>query len=313
MAREMENTEQLNRIVIVGAGAMGCLFAARLSEAGAEVTLVDVAKDHLARLNQDGICLTDDSGTRTIHVGASLAGDISNPPDLVMLFTKGMHSKAAIQSIAHLASANPVALTLQNGVGNAELLAAVFGSERTIMGTAHMPADLVPPCGVATHGFDHLHLGGFKSGNSEIADMVGDLLRSAGFDVAVTPNAAAALWEKLAFNAALNSLGMICETDNNGVNIPAGVRIADAVIAETVAVAKAKGISLNQAEIKSTVRAALHEHGNHKASMLQDRIAGRKTEIETITGAVAREGMNMGVPTPVCSTLADLVRVIEND
>lgn len=309
----MADTNELNRIVIVGAGAMGCLFAAKLGEAGAEVTLVDVAEDYLARLRQNGIALTDDAGTRTVSVKAALAGDISHAPDLVMLFTKGMHSKAAIQSVAYLANGNLVALTLQNGVGNAELLAEVFGPEHTFMGTAHVPADLVPPCGVVTHGFGHLHLGGFEPGTSAVAGALGDLLRGAGFDAAVTTDAAAALWEKLAFNAALNSIGMICETDNAGVNNPAGIRIADAVVSETVAVANAKGISLDEAQIKSTVRDALREHGPHKASMCQDRIAGRKTEIEMITGAVEREGASLGVPTPVCSTLADLVRIIEDD
>lgn len=307
----MQEIGELKTVIIVGAGAMGCLFAARLGESGASVTLVDVAKDRLDQLNRLGITLTDDQGTRNVPVNAALAGDIMNPPDLVMVFTKGMHTAAAVNSIAHLAHGKPVVVTLQNGIGNAEILAATFGAGRTVMGTAHLPADLVPPCGVVTGGFGHVHLGGFQPGENQLANKVGELLNNAGFDTAVTADAAAAMWTKVAFNAALNSLGMICERDNAGVNNPPGLRIADAVVAETVAVARSKNIDLDEAAIRSTVRAALSEHGEHKASMLQDRLAGRQTEVEMITGAVAREGLEQGVPTPVCSTLADLIRIIE--
>jgi 2-dehydropantoate 2-reductase len=82
-------------------------------------------------------------------------------------------------------------------------------------------------------------------------------------------------------------------------------------VAETVAVAAAAGIPLDEAEIVATVDRALHEHANHKASMLQDIEAGRATEIEFIKGAVGREGERLGVPTPVTNTLSDLVRLIE--
>jgi 2-dehydropantoate 2-reductase len=83
------------------------------------------------------------------------------------------------------------------------------------------------------------------------------------------------------------------------------------VVDETVAVAAAKGIRIDRDKIVATVDSALREHAHHKASMLQDREHGRQTEIEMINGAIAREGASLGVPTPVCDTLADLVRIIE--
>src|SRR6478609_1866904 len=79
------------KVAIVGAGAMGCLFAARIAETGAEVTVVDVDRDRLARIAAEGITLTDDTGTRTLSVGAAVAADVQAPVDLVVLFTKGMH------------------------------------------------------------------------------------------------------------------------------------------------------------------------------------------------------------------------------
>lgn len=299
------------RIVIVGAGAMGCLFAARLAEQGAEVTLVDVDRNRLAAIAIGGIALTDDKGTRSVPVGAAIAAEVAGPVDLVLLFTKGIHSAAAIASIKHLAQPGTLALTLQNGVGNAELLAEVFPADGVLLGTAHLPADMTGPAAVETHGFAYVTLGGFTDAAHAHAAACASWLNRAGFDARCERDINATVWDKLAFNAALNAVGMICEVPNAGVDNEHGRRIATSVVREAVAVASAKGIALDEQKILATIDTALREHQHHKASMLQDREHGRRTEIDTINGAVAREGARLGVPTPVCDTLTDLVRVIE--
>ncbi len=298
-------------VVIVGAGAMGCLFAARMAEQGATVTLVDVDRDRLSAIAGEGISLKDDAGTRTLRVGAALAADVAAPVDLVLLFTKGTHSAAAIASVAHLASPDTIALTLQNGIGNADLLAEAFGAERVLMGTAHVPADFTGKSGVVTHGFGFLELGGFTPEAQPYSQPVAELLERSGFKTKIAADANHAVWEKVAFNAALNAMAMICEVPNAGMDNEPGKRIAASVVDETLAVAAAKGIHLEREQILSTIASALKEHAHHKASMLQDREHGRMTEIGTINGAIAREGAELGVPTPVCETLTDLVRVIE--
>ncbi len=298
-------------VVIVGAGAMGCLFAARIAEQGAKVTLVDVDRDRLSAIAEKGISLKDDAGTRTLHVGAALAADVAAPVDLVLLFTKGTHSAPAIASVAHLASPDTIALTLQNGIGNADLLAETFCAERVLMGTAHVPADFTGKSGVATHGFGFLELGGFTPEAQPYSPPVADLLERSGFKAKIAADANHAVWEKVAFNAALNAMAMICEVPNAGMDNEPGKRVATSVVDETLAVASAKGIHLERDQILSTIASALKEHAHHKASMLQDREHGRMTEIGTINGAIAREGAELGVPTPVCETLTDLVKVIE--
>jgi 2-dehydropantoate 2-reductase len=298
-------------VVIIGAGAMGCLFAARLAERGARVTLVDVDRERLGAIGRDGVTLTDDQGTRTVAVGAAAADEITGPIDLLLLFTKGVHSAAAARSVAYLAAGTPTVLTLQNGIGNADLLADVFGADHVLMGTAHVPADLNGPASVVTHGFGHLELGGFSPAAQALAPPVVTLLERAGFAASVAADANEAVWEKVAFNAALNAMAMICQVANAGMDNAPGRRIAASVVAETVDVAAACGIRLDRTRILATIDAALREHAHHKASMLQDREQGRMTEIETINGAIAREGARHGVPTPVCDTLSDLVRVIE--
>jgi 2-dehydropantoate 2-reductase len=179
------------------------------------------------------------------------------------------------------------------------------------MGTAHVPADLTGPASVMTHGFGTLELGGFTTAAHGHAAAVAELLRSAAFDVRVASDINVSIWEKLAFNAALNAIAMICQVTNAGIDNDPGRRLAIKVVEETVNVAASSAIRLDQPRIVDTLDAALREHAFHKASMLQDRERRRPTEIETINGAIARQGARMGVPTPVCDTLVDLVRIIE--
>lgn len=298
-------------VAVVGAGAMGCLFAARMAEAGAKVTVIDIDPLRLDVIASEGIILTDHAGTRSVRVQAALAENFPGPVDLLLLFTKGMHNAAAIASVAHLRDCSPVVLTLQNGIGNAEQLAATFGADRVLTGTALIPADLTGPRAVETRGFACLQLGAFAGAGAETVDDIGELLKRSGFEVHQHAAILVAVWQKLAFNAALNAIGMICAVPNAGLNNPAGRRIATAVVDETIGVAASKGLKLDREGILANVDAALREHPAHEASMFQDRKAGRTSEIETINGAIIAEGRRAGVATPVCDTLTDLVRIIE--
>lgn len=301
----------MQNIVIVGAGAMGCLFAARLAEAGVTVTLVDVDAARLAVLDSVGIVLSDDNGERVVPVHAVLARDVEGPVDLVMLFTKGMHSAAAIRSVAHLASGHAYALTLQNGIGNAEIVAGIFAPDHVLMGVTDLPADLADQRRVESHGQGHIRLGGFTAAAQATAQTVAALLNRGHLEAEADADINVAIWEKVAFNAALNALATVTGLTVGGMDEAPGRRIAAAVVGEVVETAAAKGIRLDYSRIDTKIAFALANHRSHKASMLQDRLAGRATEIESINGAIVREAEPLGVSTPVTSTLADLVRLLE--
>ena len=301
----------MRKVVIVGAGALGCLFAVRLAEAGVPVTVVDVDRDRLAALRRDGITLSDDSGERTVPIDAALASEVAGPVDLVMLFTKGMHSAAAVASVAHLAGPGVYGITLQNGIGNAEVMAEVFGPDRVLHGVTEFPADLDGPTHVSSHGSGKIWLGGFTPAAAGAAQQVADLLNTTSLEAAVHPNVEVAIWDKLAFNAALNSVGAVTGLTNGEVDSEPGRRLAFAIAEEVADTAEAKSIPLDRAAIRRKIEHALEHHRGHKASMLQDRLAGRPTEIETINGAVVRAAEALGVKVPVTAALADLVRLLE--
>ena len=301
----------MHNVLIVGAGAMGCLFAARLGEAGAAVTLVDVDKARIAALNAQGVTLSDDNGEHVVPIWATVAADARGPIDLVIVFTKGMHTADAIRSVAHLAGPGSLALTLQNGLGNAEAMAEVVPRDRILIGATDLPADLNGPTRVASHGLGRIWLGSFTPEGEAGVGAVVDLLRRAGFEAVADPQVRVAIWEKVAFNAALNALATVTRLTVGGMNTPAGRRIATAVVDEVTATAASLGLAIDRASVLAKIDHGLVHHRDHKASMLQDRLAGRRTEIESINGAVVEAARAAGVPTPVTATLADLVRMVE--
>lgn len=301
----------MRNIVIVGAGAMGCYFAARLGEAGLSVTLVDIDPVRLDLLTRDGIKLHDDRGERTIATRAVRAQDVAPGADLVMLFTKGLHSAAAAQSVAHLADGTSFALTLQNGIGNAEILADIFTPARVLMGVTDIPADLEGPNLVASHGLGHVRLGSMVAEMHPMAEQVAQMLTLCGLNAEADARVEMAIWEKVAFNAALNALATVSGATVGGMDHPAGRRIIAAVVTEVVATAAASGVQIEAEPIWTKIDFALANHRGHKASMLQDMLAGRATEIGSINGAVVRTAAQAGIATPVTSTLADIIRLME--
>lgn len=301
----------MERIVIVGAGAMGCLFAARLALAGKAVVVVDVDSARLARIANEGIVLDDNAGRHVARVDAALAADVSGPVDLLMLFTKGLHSAAAIRSVAHLADTGCPVLTLQNGLGNVEAIAEVFPVGRIVWGVTDFPADLHGANHVSSHGQGHIFLGDYPDGASERAMQIAALLDGAGLHAKADPDVKIAVWEKVAFNAALNALCTVSGLPVGGLDCAAGRSAATVVIDEIVGIAAAQGVAVDRARLGGKVDFALANHRGHKPSMLQDRLAGRRTEIESINGAVLEAAARSGVAAPALQVLTDLVRLGE--
>ncbi len=302
----------MERILVIGAGAMGCLFAARIAEAGAQVMLIDVDTARLAAIARNGISLTDDNGTRSVRLQSGTASEATGPFDLILLFTKGMHSRAATRSVAHLAAPDgPYVLTLQNGLGNPEAIMESFPASRILKGIAALPADLHGVCGVSSHGRGHLELGAMTQDGTPGAQTAVALLDRAGFDARFSDAIDIPIWEKVAFNAALNALAAVTLQPNAGMDNAPGRRIVSAMVSEIVATAHACGVEVDRARIDRAIDFALVEHSRHQASMLQDRLAHRPSEIESINGAVCVRAAAAGVPTPVTSTMTDLVRLIE--
>ncbi|AOI71323.1 ketopantoate reductase family protein [Burkholderia ubonensis] len=305
------------RIAILGAGAMGSLFGGLLAEAGEDVTLIDVNDAHLDAIRRVGLRIENDRGERRITTLRAVRSDAAQPArgepfDLLIVFTKSLHTRAALDGVRALLAARTAVLTLQNGLGNVETLRAFVPPERILVGVTTWPADFVGPGHVRSHGAGAIRMMTADGATRPIASAAAAALTRAGLACELDADVWAAIWEKVAFNAALNTLCAVtgCTVDQLGA-CDDGPRIALAIVAETAAVARAKGIAVDPERIADKVRHAIDAHRGHRPSMLQDVLAGRRTEIDAINGAVVAAAREAGVAVPHTETLLGLVRLID--
>ncbi|MBB4866631.1 2-dehydropantoate 2-reductase [Pseudomonas nitritireducens] len=300
-------------ISVLGAGAMGSLFGARLAESGQRVTLLDVNEAHLAQVREHGLRLATDDGDRCVrNLLACRPEQARGHPDLLLVFTKTLHTEPALESVAqHIASHTRV-LSLQNGLGNAEALCRHVTAERVLIGMTTWPADFLGPGYVASHGTGAVRLYSSDGVERPACDEVAAVLQAAGLNCRSDPAVWSSIWEKVAFNAALNSLCAITGcTVGQLTAVPQGPELARAVVSEVIAVARAEGVEADVEHCLAGVAQAMAQHLTHKPSMLQDVLAGRPTEIGSINGEVVTRARRAGLTVPCTETLLGLLRLVE--
>lgn len=288
------------RIGILGAGALGSLFAHRLaSRTSSEVRL-------LARTPRPAWVEVDGEG----GVAVTIEGPPRRPVDLLLVLVKAYATADAIDWAREAVGEETVALTLQNGIGNAEAIARLLPPERILAGTTAQGASLVAPGLVRHGGSGPTYLAPWAPGGpaEARAGAVADLLRQAGIGTEVVADPLPLLWMKLAVNCGINALTAILQVPNGELLLrPDARKTLEAAAAEVGAVARAAGIRLPADPVERTVAVARATAGN-RSSMLQDITAGRRTEIDAINGAVVARGAELGVETPVNAVLTQLVR-----
>lgn len=298
-------------IAVLGAGAMGSVFGARLALGGADVTLLDVNDAHLEQIQTNGLEMYLDEGTRRVQMAAMRPEAYSGSPDVVLLFTKTFHTDAALASIAKVLE-NGSVLTLQNGIGNAERVAAHVSADRVLMGMTMTPAEFLGPGRVASHGPAQTSMFSLNGEHSPLLTALVDAMKAGGIDAKADPNIQAAIWEKASFNCSMNALCALTDGTPGSIGVSEdGRKLASRVAAECIATAKAGGIDADLNKVEALMTHACAHHLYHDASMLQDRRAGRKTEIDALNGAVTRIAADLNVPVPINETLTALIRLTE--
>jgi 2-dehydropantoate 2-reductase len=302
----------LGRIAILGAGAMGCFVGGCLATAGAAVVLLDVNEVHMAAIRDHGLHLTRDGLTRTIRLPVMRPADLDTAPDLLIVLTKQMHTLSALSAVRPHLLAQSWVLTLQNGLANRELIEHFVPAERILLGVTTYPADLSGPGQVASHGSGLVRLMTADGITRPITGQIVALFNTAGQDCVADPDLQVAIWEKVAFNAALNSIcGVTGCLVGQVAAVPPALQLVHDMAAEVIAVAQRIGIAVNSARVHAAVDHALVAHAGHKPSMLQDLLAGRPTEIAAINGAVADAAARAGQPAPLTEALMALIRLCE--
>lgn len=285
--------ERGENILIIGAGALATLFAARFSKAGADVTMLGTWQPALDALNRDGARLINADGRESAYPVQAVAE--CPKAKLALVLVKSWQTGRAARQLAGCLSEDGLAITLQNGLGNGEVLASVLGAEHVVQGVTTTGAALVAP-GVVRAGGEglvsleaHPRLGALTA-----------LLTEAGFQSEVVPSAASLIWGKLVINAAINPLTALLDIRNGELlKRPSARKLMGALALETAAVARSQKIKLAFDDPVAAVEAIAQRTASNFSSMLQDLRRGAPTEIEAICGAISRAGRQYGVATPL--------------
>jgi len=291
-------------LLIVGTGALACLFAARLVQAGNRVTMLGTWKEGLEALQRDGVCLQDLDGKRNYHPVETVQGQITGKRyHQALVLVKAWQTERAARQLAQCLSADGLALTLQNGLGNDQVLKATLTAERVAQGVTMLGARMLEPGQVCFTGNGKVFLGA----HSRLAEMAG-LLDKAGFQVEVVADTISLLWGKLIINAAINPLSALLRVNNGSLLLrPAARQVMADVAAEAAHIAGLKGITLPYPDPLQAVEDVAKSTASNYSSMLQDVLRGTPTEIDAINGAIVWEGERLGVPTPTNRILWQLV------
>lgn len=296
------------KIAIIGCGAMGSIYAARLAEAGHE--LLAVARGgHLEVMQRTGLRVIGPDWDRTVHV-RTFAEIPDEAVDLVVLALKAMQIESVAAKLPRLIGPETVVLALQNGIGSAETLAQIVDPDRIILGIAGGFGAIVQEPGTVFHnGMSIIRMGPYAGLPLQRVQTIADAWSTAGFKVEAVANVVAMQWEKLICNVAYSAPCTLTGlTVGEMMDDPIMSPISRAAATEAWEVANALNVGISVTDPVKHVRDFAASMRNALPSMLQDHLAMRRSEIDVINGAVPRNAAKIGLHAPVNETLVALVK-----
>ena len=300
-------------VLIVGTGAMACLFAARLAASGNEVMILGTWIEGMEALRTHGVRLIEEDGSvRSFPVQV-----VSDPVQcvqnnnfrrigLALVLVKSWQTERAGKQLHACLDQAGLALTLQNGLGNYDVLVEKLGIDRVALGVTTTGATLVEAGLVKPVGSSTVSVGDHPRLNPMI-----DMLCDAGFQTEMISDMESLQWGKLVINAAINPLTALLRVPNGELLLRPSVRtLLSSIAIESATVAVSQGIHLPYPDAVGAVESVAHQTATNYSSMLRDVQRGASTEIDAINAAIVRAGDRLSIPTPVNRTMWQLVKGI---
>jgi len=303
------------KVAIIGAGAMGSLFGALLTEGGHEVWLCDIWQDHIKALMQSGLKIEWKGENRSVSMKATNDPRQIGESDLVLIFVKSTQTKSAAESAALLAGRNGWVMTLQNGMGNAETIAEHAPSNRILAGTTAHGATMLEAGSIRHAGAGPTTFGMWAGGEKEfqIAQQIAGQFTQAGIESTAVEAIRPVIWDKLLVNVGINAITALTGIKNGQIlDLELTRELSRAAVEEATAVAQAQGIEIRKDPATHVFQVAAATAAN-RSSMGQDVDHRRPTEIKAINGFVVREADRIGLAAPVNGALAALVETMEHN
>jgi 2-dehydropantoate 2-reductase len=298
------------RVAVLGAGAVGCYFGGMLARAGASVTLIG-RQPHVEALSRDGLWLRSIDFEERILVAASTAVAAARDAAVVLLCVKTLDTEEAARALAPHLAAGTLVLSLQNGVDNVQRIRAASGIE-AIPTVVYVAAAMTAAGQVRHSGRGDLVVGDPLGGRQGEVEWLARLFARAGVPCVVSSNIEGELWTKMVMNCAYNAISALGRARYGRMaQNPWPREVVRMVVEETAAVARASGVRFPDIDLVEAAFRLGEAMSEATSSTAQDIARGKRTEIDSLNGYVARRGVELGVATPVNQTLHALVKLLE--
>ncbi len=300
------------KIVVMGAGAIGSLYGGLLQQLGHEVTLIG-REPHVNAIIESGLRIRGAYGDYTVQPHAITDPAEVSQADIVIITTKSYDTVTAAQQIQHLSSSGSYIMCLQNGLGTEIRVEKALQTKRILRGTTCAGAQLTEPGLVVAMGKGLTEIGTHHPENDDLVHKIAAVFREAGFAVNTSDNIEGVVWTKTIVNCGLNPIAALTGLTNGEIYRDYRLRgLVIRLVEEAVAVANALGVRLTTDDpIRYTLGTAKATSDNLN-SMLQDILAGKKTEVDYILGEVIRLAQMHGIETPFSEIIYALVKAFES-
>ena len=300
-------------VTILGAGAMGCLYAAYLARnPEIRLQLLDHNPDKVAEIQQDGLVMEENG--RLIHtpVHAVQSGIGGEPTDILIVFVKAHQTYSAMKNNRFLIGPDTTVVSQQNGMGNYIEINKFVPLDRIVIGTSNHNSTL-RGYGKFLHAADgKTIIGAFDPANPRV-EIVRAVFAGSGVDISTSPDVRRLIWRKVLVNMAVNPLTMLMEVRNGFLQADRpSWDCVSGVVREGIAVAKADGVDFDEEEILELIRMICLVTKSGCSSMYQDRLHKRHTEIDFINGTVVKLARKYRIPVPFNTLLVNMVHGVEN-
>ena len=299
------------KIAVIGAGAMGSIYGGHLSLHN-DVTLIDTNPKVIETVQQNGLKIEENGQENIYRPAAAISSEGMEPVDLIILFVKALYSKAALSGNRNLIGPDTYVMTLQNGSGHEDILGEFVPQDHIIIGTTEDNG--------AVLGFGHIRHGGV--GNTNVGMLTEDKenflnrlkesFDSCGFHVRIHPNIQQLIWDKLFTNVSLSAVTAVLQVNIGYIAANEYAwKMTMALLHEAVETAHALGLEADEEKLAEKIKATSAGSPEGVTSICADIRAGRKTEVDTISGSVVRAAHKAGIPVPVHEFVVNTIHALE--
>ena len=302
------------KVGIVGAGAMGCLIGSFLAKAGEDVWLVDIWKEHISHINSHGLIVTCEGKSDTIPIHATTNIRDVGICDVIGIFTKFGYTRIAIQDALYSIRPNTVVVTIQNGLGNVDVISEFVDEKQILRGLTLLGSIVKGPGEIeATFPGAATYLWPLAGDPNVRVRSVVDALNKGASTFHLSPDVQKRIWGKLCLNAGLSMpLAIPRIKIADFINQASSLELMKGLVYEIVAVAGKEGIVLDPDEEYQRLLDLAKQAPKHLPSPVVDVLNHRKTEIDCLNGAIVMRAKKYGMEVPYNAVIYHLIRIIED-